>query len=107
MAEWGAAFTGLLLREVDVLVMSEMEGVRMVRFGRGMWDEEDCMCVVCLDEYEEGENIRVLACGHHMHARCVDQWLMVKRKCCVCRKVVEPRGRGDLRGPARQDSAGR
>ena len=87
----GAAFTGPLLREVDVLVMSEMEGVRVKRFERGMWDDEDALCVVCLDAYQVGEEIRVLACGHHAHCRCMDGWVMTKRKCCVCRSVVEPR----------------
>ena len=57
LSKWlngGAAFTGPLLREVDVLVMSEMEGVRVTRFERGMWEDEDSLCIVCLDAYQVG-----------------------------------------------------
>ena len=84
----GAAFTGQLLRSGDVLVISEMEGVSVVRFETGMWEEEDALCVICLCAYAPGEEIRVLGCGHHLHARCGDQWLLTSRKCPLCLRHV-------------------
>ena len=80
----GAAFSGQLLRDGDVLVMSEMAGVRCEQYEDGMYDTEDAMCAICLCRYERGDLLRVLGCGHHMHSACVDRWIMEKRKCPLC-----------------------
>lgn len=54
-------------------------------------DENDCSskCLVCQFIYEEGENLRVLPCGHRFHAECVDQWLTKKSFCPYCRHSIE------------------
>mmetsp|Transcript_40080 Transcript_40080/g.55694 ORF Transcript_40080/g.55694 Transcript_40080/m.55694 type:complete len:277 (-) Transcript_40080:342-1172(-) len=46
-------------------------------------------CYVCLSEYVEGEQLRVLPCKHEFHAACVDKWLKeVHRVCPLCRASV-------------------
>lgn len=43
-------------------------------------------CVVCLDDFEDREAVKVIpACGHVFHPQCIDQWLVVHRSCPVCR----------------------
>ena len=32
---------------------------------------------MCLSEYEEGDTLRHLKCGHDFHKDCIDQWLQV------------------------------
>jgi hypothetical protein len=44
------------------------------------------VCTVCLDEYEEGDEIRELECEHAFHKKCIDEWLTTKRACCPCCK---------------------
>ncbi|CAI2348986.1 unnamed protein product [Caenorhabditis sp. 36 PRJEB53466] len=41
-------------------------------------------CVICLEEYEEGTELRVLFCGHEFHPKCVDPWLLSRRRCPLC-----------------------
>ncbi|CAM8969372.1 unnamed protein product [Rhodiola kirilowii] len=52
-------------------------------------DDEVDQCYICLDEYEEGDNIRVLPCRHEYHMSCVDKWLKeIHGVCPLCRGDV-------------------
>ena len=33
-------------------------------------------CAVCLSEFEEGDELRELPCGHVFHLECCDRWLL-------------------------------
>lgn len=33
-------------------------------------------CTVCCDDYESGDALRVLKCGHKYHVECIDRWLL-------------------------------
>ncbi|KAG7361009.1 ring finger domain containing protein [Nitzschia inconspicua] len=45
----------------------------------------DIKCLVCHEQYEKGNSLRCLPCGHLFHAMCVDQWLHCSDKCPFCR----------------------
>ncbi|KAK9371846.1 uncharacterized protein V1513DRAFT_454312 [Lipomyces chichibuensis] len=44
-------------------------------------------CLVCLSDFEEGEECRKLRqCGHLFHKKCIDEWLTTGRNSCpLCR----------------------
>lgn len=39
-------------------------------------------CGVCLAEFDDGDELRVLPCGHYFHQSCIDHWLL--RSATVC-----------------------
>ncbi|XP_072988275.1 RING-H2 finger protein ATL8-like [Typha latifolia] len=46
-------------------------------------------CAICLAEFVEGEEIRILPqCGHRFHVGCVDTWLRSRASCPSCRRVL-------------------
>ncbi|XP_047338585.1 E3 ubiquitin ligase BIG BROTHER-related-like [Impatiens glandulifera] len=46
-------------------------------------------CYICLDEYEDGDEIRVLPCRHEYHMGCIDKWLKeIHGVCPLCRGDV-------------------
>jgi hypothetical protein len=46
-------------------------------------------CSICYGDYEEGQFLRSLSCGHQYHKQCVDEWLTRhKNRCPMCLKAV-------------------
>ncbi|XP_057442976.1 E3 ubiquitin-protein ligase SIS3-like [Lotus japonicus] len=51
----------------------------------------DCSeCLVCLEEFHEGNEVRGLPCAHNFHVECIDEWLRLNVKCPRCRCSVFP-----------------
>ena len=49
------------------------------------------MCSICIDDFEEGEKVRVLPrCLHGFHLECIKPWLMERQGCCpLCKTPVK------------------
>ncbi|KAI4314669.1 hypothetical protein L6164_027557 [Bauhinia variegata] len=49
-------------------------------------------CAICLSEFAEGDEIRVLPqCGHGFHVNCIDTWLGSHSSCPSCRQILVAR----------------
>ena len=46
-------------------------------------------CLICQENYEEGDELRCLPCQHCFHKDCIDTWLSTKDTCAFCRKSIE------------------
>ncbi|KAK4261980.1 hypothetical protein QN277_027603 [Acacia crassicarpa] len=46
-------------------------------------------CAICLGEFTDGDEIRVLPqCGHGFHMACIDTWLGSHSSCPSCRQIL-------------------
>lgn len=45
-------------------------------------------CPICLQEWEEDDQIKVTPCGHAFHGDCIGHWLKNERTCAFCRQDV-------------------
>jgi len=46
-------------------------------------------CCICLSDYSEGEQLRVLLCGHRFHCRCIKDWVAQAPTCPICKEQIE------------------
>ncbi|EAU80868.2 hypothetical protein CC1G_03044 [Coprinopsis cinerea okayama7 len=45
-------------------------------------------CLICLDDYDHEDDIRIMNCRHAFHKDCVDKWLQTgKNNCPACRST--------------------
>jgi len=70
------------------------------KFKDGLLPKEDASCAICLSDYEGGEPIRFLPCGHHFHSMCVDQWLLSNKTCPFCKQEIDDKNSKKLKGLA-------
>jgi hypothetical protein len=67
------------------------------------WPMNDS-CPVCLDEFNQGEVINELPCGHCFHIACIHPWLQFRSPCCpLCKLDVREEYKASAR-PARKSS---
>ncbi|XP_031113821.1 RING-H2 finger protein ATL73-like [Ipomoea triloba] len=46
-------------------------------------------CPICLTEFNEGQNLRLLPrCSHGFHLKCIDLWLLSHSSCPTCRRPL-------------------
>ena len=56
--------------------------------------EDARQCLICLEDFEEGQERKTLPCLHGYHSQCVDKWLQTNASCPVCKFRVDQRDGG-------------
>uniref|UniRef100_A0A1D1Y0M2 RING-type E3 ubiquitin transferase n=1 Tax=Anthurium amnicola TaxID=1678845 RepID=A0A1D1Y0M2_9ARAE len=51
-------------------------------------DLEEQSCVICLESYEDKDELGRLKCGHDYHVDCIKRWLLMKNVCPICKSSV-------------------
>ncbi|WJX22058.1 RING-type E3 ubiquitin transferase [Trifolium repens] len=74
------------------LNQSVINTISVCKYKKGEGLIEGTECSVCLSEFEEDENLRLLPkCNHAFHLPCIDTWLRSHTNCPMCRApIVNP-----------------
>ncbi|KAH3756294.1 zinc finger protein [Pelomyxa schiedti] len=67
-----------------------IEGLPTKTFQAGDKGGEGEKCVICCEEFEDGEEVRVLPCLHSFHTECVAKWLADHHRCPICNQDAFP-----------------
>eukprot|EP01125_Pyxidicula_operculata_P011711 TRINITY_DN3837_c0_g1_i1.p1 TRINITY_DN3837_c0_g1~~TRINITY_DN3837_c0_g1_i1.p1 ORF type:complete len:189 (-),score=38.83 TRINITY_DN3837_c0_g1_i1:122-688(-) len=82
-----------LKSDVQGASKSVIEKLESQKYVKGLFaDEQDAQCAICLNTYEEGDDLRFLPCQpkkHHFHLACVDEWLKINKTCPFCKHAID------------------
>ena len=53
-------------------------------FHKALFDD-NLDCIICMEKFEENEQVKQLLCGHIFHGECIDKWLEKEKKCPFCK----------------------
>jgi len=53
-------------------------------------------CRICLEHYEDGDELKTLPCFHIFHSECIDKWFQFSDKCCICKNSLTESVRQDI-----------
>ncbi|XP_028792803.1 RING-H2 finger protein ATL54-like [Neltuma alba] len=73
------------------LQQSIINSITACKYKKGEGLIEGTECSVCLNEFQEGETLRLLPkCNHAFHIPCIDTWLRSHINCPLCRAGIVP-----------------
>ncbi|KAL6566466.1 hypothetical protein OROGR_002081 [Orobanche gracilis] len=62
---------------------ASIDSLPRVEIAKGV--DDDGQCVVCLEEWGDGETAKEMPCRHRFHGGCIEKWLTINGCCPVCR----------------------
>lgn len=68
-------------KQIQVASVDVVSRLTMKQYSFDKLQENEAQeCAICLEDYNEGEDLRVLPCKHDFHTCCVDAWLTTQKK---------------------------
>ena len=50
--------------------------------------DDELACSITLQEYEDGDIVKILPCGHHFELSAITEWLKLRKTCPLCKADV-------------------
>jgi hypothetical protein len=76
-------------KKPDTLDKATVDAFPLASFQKESSSECNETCPICIDEYHDGESVKVLPCGHIYHPLCIEPWFLAKSTACpLCKADV-------------------
>ena len=80
-----------LLKEIrqkkdDIYKMDKLDKIENIKFDIDR--AEFFQCGICMDSFQDGEQLKKLSCLHLYHKDCLNQWIQTKKDCPLCGKFI-------------------
>ena len=76
----GNVSKGLTSQQIDFLPVT--------KYKKNLYSE-NYQCIICMEEFEEKEKVKLLPCGHIFHINCIKQWLLKQKSCPFCKSEIK------------------
>lgn len=68
----------------------DLKSLKTTKFdSKSVENSELTDCRVCITDFEDGDTVTTLPCGHRYHKGCIETWLRKKAECPICRKNIK------------------
>lgn len=88
--EWMQRMKTMMMESQDGFVLDKDKASNGYGGGdKSSSDEAATECVICLEEFQDGDLCKVLPqCNHVFHKECIISWMIHSNACPMCRAVV-------------------
>ena len=69
------------------LSKKQFEKLPFVNYNKDKYSE-NYQCIICMEEFEKNEKVKLLPCGHIFHDNCIKEWLMKQKSCPFCKNEI-------------------
>jgi len=69
------------------LTIEQIDNLPNKRFKKEK-NREFFQCIICMEEFQEKEKVKVLPCAHIFHINCIKQWLLKQKSCPFCKSEI-------------------
>ena len=69
----------------------QIKKLKIISYKPNMIDNhiiDSSQCIICLEDYNENDKIRILKCNHNFHVHCSDEWLFINDRCPLCQQNI-------------------
>jgi len=62
-------------------------------------------CTICIEDFQDGDELKTLPCLHIYHKKCIDSWLARDNSCPVCKHPIGEQTRSAVSSTGRGKSS--
>jgi len=73
------------VRRVDPTVLSRFPVSDFASIRADAQERKETECAICIETYDDADEVRILPCFHFFHKSCIDKWLSTANTCPVCK----------------------
>ena len=69
------------------LSKKQFDKLPFVKYDKNKYSE-NYQCIICMEEFQKNEKVKLLPCGHIFHDNCIKEWLMKQKTCPFCKSEI-------------------